>query len=81
MPKGSLAGTCIPKNHRYNDGPEELLKTLIDEIIERNSTLNFKTGEKEFNPTALETDSFKIGPIDKSSIFYEEKKKANIPYR
>ncbi|CAI2374690.1 unnamed protein product [Moneuplotes crassus] len=65
---------------RYNDGPEELLKTLIDEIIERNSTLNLETGEKEFNPTALETASFRLGPIDKSSIFFQEKK-SKIQYR
>ncbi len=59
---------------RYNEGPEEILKTLIDEIIDRNSTKNPETGEIEFKPVALATDSFKIGTMDKSSIAFEEKK-------
>ncbi|CAI2377604.1 unnamed protein product [Moneuplotes crassus] len=58
---------------KYNRGPEEILKTLISEIIDRNSERNPITGEMEFKPENLETGSFKIGDGDKNSIFYEER--------
>lgn len=80
-PRGSRPGMIPSHNFRYNKGPEELLQTLIERIIEDSSEVNPETGEMEFTPQKLETESFVLRDKDKSSIWNEEKLKKHIQER
>ena len=60
-------------NFRFNDGYEEILSSLVNEIIKTNTTINPETGEMELRISKMKNNSFVLS--NQGSILYDSKQK------